>query len=552
MSNAGPAPGTKQTQGAPGVRHGLMTIAPTNRPVSRRRIKIPEAGPVRAAQYLRMSTEHQRYSTKNQADKIKEYAAEHGIEIVKTYEDYGRSGLDITGRLALQQLLLDVHNGAAAFGTILIYDVSRWGRFQDTDEAAFYEYFCRRAGFQVIYCAEQFANDGSPTASILKTLKRAMAAEFSRELSVKVHAGLCRITSLGFYPGGQPGYGFRRQLIDEHGEPKGILQFMESKNLTEHRVVLVAGPASELRVIKRIYRLFIDNGLSIREIRDRLNASKDRFSRGRPWGSHAVRQILSSERYIGNAIFNRTSLKLKSQKIKNPPESWVRKVGAYPALVPAARFETAGRLLRERYGRFSDDDLLGALRALYKQHGYLSMSLMDSCASLTSSRNYAYRFGNLQSAFALAGYDLSNRRPYLKIKSAIEDIGLQTRCAIEIGVLAVGGSVEVEAGTNWFRINGEFTLSIVTGWSKTIPGQSPFWKAVRNLQWSADMVLFVHTDDAHLKALDYFLIPNWELPRGYLTFKVRNPMEVEQYRCSDLTSVFALAALRRLTASGLT
>jgi hypothetical protein len=32
---------------------------------------------------------------------------------------------------------------------ILVLDVSRWGRFQDIDESAYYEFLCRRAGMQV-------------------------------------------------------------------------------------------------------------------------------------------------------------------------------------------------------------------------------------------------------------------------------------------------------------------------------------------------------------------------------------------------------------------
>lgn len=55
----------------------------------------------KAAQYVRMSTEHQQYSTQNQADKIQEYADKRGIEIVKTYADEGKSGLSIGGRAAL-------------------------------------------------------------------------------------------------------------------------------------------------------------------------------------------------------------------------------------------------------------------------------------------------------------------------------------------------------------------------------------------------------------------------------------------------------------------
>ncbi|MDP1940850.1 MAG: recombinase family protein [Gallionella sp.] len=79
----------------------------------------------RAAEYVRMSTEHQQYSTENQADKIREYAARRGIEIIKTYADAGKSGLRIDGRQALQQLIKDVETGAADFQVILVYDVIR-------------------------------------------------------------------------------------------------------------------------------------------------------------------------------------------------------------------------------------------------------------------------------------------------------------------------------------------------------------------------------------------------------------------------------------------
>ena len=118
--------------------------------------------PVSAAQYVRMSTDHQKYSTENQADAIKQYAARRGIEIVRTYIDEGKSGLRLDGRDGLIKLIEDVEGGKTGFKIILVYDVSRWGRFQDADESAYYEYICKRAGITVQYCAEQFENDGSP------------------------------------------------------------------------------------------------------------------------------------------------------------------------------------------------------------------------------------------------------------------------------------------------------------------------------------------------------------------------------------------------------
>jgi DNA invertase Pin-like site-specific DNA recombinase len=81
------------------------------------------------------------------------------------------------------------------------------------DESAYYEYVLKRPGIRVHYCAEQFENDGS-MSSVLKTLKSSMAAEYSRELSVKVFSGQCRLIKLGFRQGGSAGYGLHRRLID--------------------------------------------------------------------------------------------------------------------------------------------------------------------------------------------------------------------------------------------------------------------------------------------------------------------------------------------------
>lgn len=81
---------------------------------------------MRAAEYVRMSTEHQKYSTENQGDASREYATRRGIEIVRTYADAGRSGLSLDVRDALKQLIVDVESKRADFATILVYDVSRW------------------------------------------------------------------------------------------------------------------------------------------------------------------------------------------------------------------------------------------------------------------------------------------------------------------------------------------------------------------------------------------------------------------------------------------
>jgi DNA invertase Pin-like site-specific DNA recombinase len=148
-----------------------------------------ESGEVRgfrAALYVRTATEHQQYSTDTQSDKIRDYASKRGIVIVRTYSDVGKSGLSIFGRTGFQKLLSDVDSGQADFNLILVYDNSRWGRFQDPDEGAYYEYVCERAGIQVTYCTEQCENNSASVSTIVRAIKRSMADEYRRELSVKI------------------------------------------------------------------------------------------------------------------------------------------------------------------------------------------------------------------------------------------------------------------------------------------------------------------------------------------------------------------------------
>ena len=295
------------------------------------------------AAYVRMSTEHQQYSTENQLDRIKEYAARRGMGIIRIFADEGKSGLSVKGRESLRGMIAEVECGKADFKAILAYDVSRWGRFQDADESGYYEYICKRAGINVHYCAEQFENDGSPTSNIIKSVKRSMAGEYSRELSTKVFQGACRLIQLGFKQGGAAGFGLRRVLIDQAGKAKGTLKIGEHKSLQTDRVVLMPGPDEEQETVRWIYRAFLDETKTEREIADALNARKVPTDLGRPWTRGTVHQVLTNEKYIGNNVYHRTSFKLKRKHVLNPPEMWIRADHAFPAVVDTMAFrEGAG------------------------------------------------------------------------------------------------------------------------------------------------------------------------------------------------------------------
>ena len=339
----------------------------------------------KAAQYVRMSTGHQQYSTHNQSDKIKEYADKRGIEIVKTMPMKAKV-VSVLGVVRHFSALYLMSKMAWLNLTSLLSTMSvAGGRFQDADESAYYEYICRRAGIQVAYCAEQFENDGSPVSTIVKGVKRAMAGEYSRELSAKVFAGQCRLIELGFRQGGAAGFGLRRILIDERGETKGVLKQGEHKSLQTDRVILMPGPADEVAWVNQMFRWVIDEDLSFREIASRLNDAGVETDLGRPWTNGSVRTVLTNEKYIGNNVYNRHSFKLKKQHLVNPPEMWIRKEGAFDAIVPVDLFMTVQEILTARSAKLSDEELLEHLKRLHAEQGQLSGVLINQSDALPSA-----------------------------------------------------------------------------------------------------------------------------------------------------------------------
>ena len=109
---------------------------------------------------------------RNQMDAIREYAKRHGMQIVKEYSDEGKSGVNIQARKSLARMIREVQDGQINFSAVLLYNFSRWGRFQDADESAYYEYICRRAGVSVHYCDEDPESGGIVVSTIVKRLKK--------------------------------------------------------------------------------------------------------------------------------------------------------------------------------------------------------------------------------------------------------------------------------------------------------------------------------------------------------------------------------------------
>jgi DNA invertase Pin-like site-specific DNA recombinase len=493
------------------------------------------------AAYVRMSTEHQQYSTENQLDRIKEFAARRGMEIVRVFADEGKSGLSLKGRDSLRALIAEVEGGQAKFRAILAYDVSRWGRFQDADESGYHEYICKRAGIAVHYCAEQFENDGSPTSNIIKSVKRSMAGEYSRELSTKVFQGACRLIQLGFKQGGAAGFGLRRMLIDQTGQQKGKLGLGEHKSLQTDRVVLVPGPEDEQETVRWIYRAFMEDGKTEGQIAADLNARGKVTDLGRPWTRGTVHQVLTNEKYIGNNVYHRTSFKLKRKHVANPPEMWIRANEAFPAIVDPALFARVREEILARSKRFSDDEMLAALKTLWSRHGRVSGLLIDEQESMPSSAAFRHRFGSLIRAYQLIGYTPRTDYSFLEINRYLRGRHPEVVQSVITRLTSMGIGVERDPATELLVLDHELIVSLVLSRCLRTETGSPRWLLRFEEGLQPDLTIAVRMDETNQAIKDYYLLPAIDLAVARLRLAENNHLLLDSYRFDDLEFFFQMA-----------
>jgi DNA invertase Pin-like site-specific DNA recombinase len=496
---------------------------------------------LRAAQYVRMSTDYQKYSTQNQLDAIAKYAADRNIQVVRTYRDDGRSGLQLANRPDLKALISDVLMGHADFDIVLVYDVSRWGRFQDVDEAAHYEFICREAGVRIEYCAEEFLNDGSLLGTMVKNLKRAMAAEYSRELSTKVFAAQCRLVTLGFRQGGPPGIGLRRLLIDENGSPKILLKRGDRKCLQSDRVILQPGPSHELDFVRSIFHQFVNERKSQSRIVRELNERGVSNHFGRPWTMCSIRTLLENENYIGNNIYNRKTVRLRQKQRSNPPNLWVRAPGAFEGIVDPALFAHAQEIrrnLNREHLFLSNRDMLTRLAALFREKGRITRQIIDEADSLPHSSTYALRFGSLKNAYKQIEYhpkgvfnyqDGENSLSLTISKLAFDLIGR---------VEAHGGTADFDKKTDVVTINAKTAIWICLARRRYATGRGLVWAVGRPFNVRCDLIVALRTDPSRRQIIDFLLIPMSNFPKEKMEFADQNWTRLDGCRLDTVHTLF--------------
>ncbi len=356
-----------------------------------------------AAQYLRMSTDRQDVSLEYQAKTIAKWAEAHGYSIVETYSDEGISGVGIEKRQALKDLLRTVIGGQSPFHAVLVYDVSRWGRFQNPDQAAHYEFMCQEAGVPVEYCAESFRNDGSAMSGLIKHVKRTMAAEFSREASARLSKAKMVLRNRSYWTGGLPGYGYRRAIVNSDGAVVRVCDNLERASSAHCHTRLVLGPSHEVETVRGIFRDFLLADGTYTSVTRALNADGVAAELGMRWSLARVRQILTNTKYCGRLVQGKRRQRLGGPNEPVDPRFWVTSPDACPAIVSNELFGAVQTKIAANCLRPTKEEIVEDLQRVALERGKLSDRVVrDHCRFGHVAIKRA--FGGLKGAYEAAGY----------------------------------------------------------------------------------------------------------------------------------------------------
>lgn len=452
----------------------------------------------RAVAYYRHSAQdRQKNSVENQSDQVHAWAVANDIDIIHEFADRGKSGLTAEGRPAFTEMMALVRT-SQEFTKILVLDVSRWGRFQDTDLSAQYSSECTRFGKEVVYVNLGVENDGSPVYPLVVGLERWRSAQYSRELSDKVHKGCIKIAEQGYRGGGSAPHGTQRIMVDESDTPQKVLEPGERKSIQNWRVKLGPGEQQQREVIQEIFHWFSEAGLDERQIAGRLNGRGVSAPGGGHWSPGSVRRLLTNRTYAGAVVYNRTTSKLKSARRPLPPSEWVISDGAYESLVPKEIYERVQVRFAERQNHLDSDQMVERLRAIYARHGVLTDALIAADGTLPSFGAVRQRLGGL----------------YGTLSRVYADI--QTRARQDVAAKIAELQGRVEAHDDFLVINDRFTVLI----QPAIPmfgGPAPYWLFRPDHRTVVDITLGVPLADREGSAiLGYVAMPRLMMPTGYL------------------------------------
>jgi len=271
---------------------------------------------VPAATYIRMSSDHQDASPKQQRDEIAKLAVRHGCDIAFRYQDDAISGDATDKRQSFQRMIRDAVAGK--FKVILCWDQDRFGRF-DSLEAGYYIHPLRQAGVSLVTVTDGVINWSDFTGRVMFGIKQEAKHSFLVDLSRNMLRGRAAAARRGEWLG-RPPLGYR--VVNKR---------------------LVVGDAEAVALVRRMFADYLA-GQSLRAIAMTLNAEGVKTQLGASWKGQDVRSVLTNVAHIGTFKWGAE----KSGKYNRFDGDAIIIPNNHPAIIDAATFAEVQRRLPAR------------------------------------------------------------------------------------------------------------------------------------------------------------------------------------------------------------
>ncbi len=281
----------------------------------------------RAAAYCRVSTEKedQLNSLAAQREYFRIHAEENGYDLVRIYADEGITGTKKRNRKEFQRMLEDAEKGM--FSVLFVKDVSRFAR--NTVDSLESVRLLKDNGVDIVFVNNRGILETS--SELMFTIMSAMAQEESVNMSKRVKFGKAQNARKGRVP----------NLI--YGYDKTPGEYFTLKINEE-----------EAEVVRRVFRMYLEEGSGCLAIANILNAEGKRTQRGSCWSQNAVSRLLKNEIYIGKVVNGKETTKeiYSSKREKRPPEEWITVEKPELRIVSDEEYYKAQLILGARYDDF--------------------------------------------------------------------------------------------------------------------------------------------------------------------------------------------------------
>lgn len=228
-----------------------------------------------AIAYYRYSSDAQRdASIDQQREAAQQYAAAHGLHIVREYEDHAISGTR-DDREQYNLMLYEVE--ALKPAALILWKTDRLSR--DKYDIVLAKKRLRECGVKIHYVAESIPDDDDGSSILIESIFEAMAVSHSVALSRNVRRGLSYNAERGLYNG--------IRMLGYRGEPD-----------KPYEIDLDTAP-----IVQRIYQAYADGTPMMQICRD-LDAQGIKSIHGNAMTVNSLRRILTNRAYIGEYSYS--------------------------------------------------------------------------------------------------------------------------------------------------------------------------------------------------------------------------------------------------------